>query len=61
MAKVYFDRIMAGTRTYAEVPKKWKPGVKELLIGAVEAGELTPERYEEITGEPFPVVESNEE
>ena len=53
MAKIYYDRILAGTRTYAQVPRTWKAGVKDLFIQAVENGEITAEEYEGYIGEPY--------
>ena len=53
MAVIYYHRILAGTKTYAQVPRTWKAGVKELFVQAVENGEITPEQYEEYIGEPY--------
>ena len=59
MAKVWHKRILAGTQEYSKCPLKYKEEVKELLILDVDSGVITPERYEEITGEPYPVVPPN--
>ena len=53
MAKIYYDRIIAGTRTFTQVPRTWKAGVKTLFRQAVENGEITAEEYEEYIGEPY--------
>lgn len=53
MAKIWFKQILRGYRTYSEVPIEWKQAVAALLYRAVKSNELTPERYEEITGEPY--------
>ena len=53
MAKIWRNRIIAGTRTFDEVPSTWKNAVKELLKEDVEDGVLTEEEYEEIVGEAY--------
>ncbi len=53
MAKIWRNRIIAGTRTYQEVPLLWKAQVKNLLRQDVANGVITAERYEEIVGEPY--------
>ena len=62
MAKIWRNRIIAGTRTYEEVPLTWKAQVKVLLRQDVVNGVITKERYEEIVGEPYDgTVEKNEQ
>lgn len=34
MAKIYFDLIVAGRKTYEQVPARLKEAVKQLLIEA---------------------------
>ena len=34
MAKIYFDLIVAGRKTYEQVPNRLKEAVKQLLIEA---------------------------
>ena len=53
MAKIWRNRIIAETRTYAEVPLTWKAQVKALLKEAVHDGTITAEKYEEYVGEPY--------
>lgn len=60
MAKIFRRRIIAGTRTYEEVPSRWKSEVKELLKEDVARGTImddgsifTAEKYEELVGEPY--------
>ena len=53
MAKIWRNRILAGTRTYAEVPLTWKAGTKEFLRNDVVNGLITAEKYEELVGEPY--------
>lgn len=53
MAKIWHNRILAGTRTYDEVPMTWKAQVKALFRADVENGVITAEEYEDIVGEPY--------
>lgn len=53
MAKVYVKLLYAGRRTWSQVPDDLKREVKSLLKADVVGGIITPERYEEITGEPY--------
>lgn len=53
MAKIWANRLIAGTKQWDEVPISRKYAVREELRDRVEAGQLSDERYEEITGEPF--------
>lgn len=53
MAKIWRNRIIAGTRTYDEVPSTWKGQVKILLKADVVDGLITAEEYAEIVGEPY--------
>lgn len=50
MNKIWADRLIAGTRTWDEVPASRKPAVQAILLDYVEKGKLTQERYEEIVG-----------
>jgi len=53
MAKIWRNRILAGTRTFDEVPSTWKAQVKILLKADVVSGLITAEEYEDIVGEPY--------
>ena len=53
MNEVWVNRLIAGTKTWEEVPDSRKDGVKQVLIERVQKGEVTPEKYEEITGEEY--------
>lgn len=60
MAKIWRNRIIAGTRTYEEVTLTWKAAVKALLKQDVVNGTMMgdgsifdAEKYEEIVGEPY--------
>lgn len=50
MNKIWADRLIAGTKTWDEVPASRKPAVKEILLDYVERGKITQERYIEIIG-----------
>lgn len=53
MARIWANRLEAGTFTWADVPQSRKAAVREVLRGDVASGKLTPERYEEIVGEEY--------
>lgn len=51
MDKIWANRLVAGTKTWAEMPASRCAGVKRELAKRVAEGEITAERYKEITGE----------
>ena len=51
MDKIWANRLIAGTRVWAEMPASRYPGVKAELAKRVTDGEITPEQYRDITGE----------
>ena len=53
MNKIWANRLIAGTKTWDEVPSSRKSGVMDELRNRVEDGEITAERFEEITGETY--------
>lgn len=53
MAKIWHNRILAGSRTFDEVPQTWKTSVKSLFEADVVGGVIPAEKYEEIIGEPY--------
>lgn len=55
MARIWANRLEAGTFTWADVPASRKAAVKEVLKGDVRTGHngMNPARYEEIVGEPY--------
>lgn len=57
MDRIWANRLEAGTKTWEEVPEVRKESVKAILQADVVSGKITAERYEEITGEPFPEAE----
>ena len=54
MAKIYWRRIKAGTRFFADVPTDaLKTEIKELAKQDVANGEITAETYAELIGEAY--------
>ena len=50
MNKIWANRLIAGTKTWDQVPASRKDAVQEELRARVEDGEITAEKFEEITG-----------
>lgn len=53
MAKIWRNRIEAGTKKYADCPERYKDEVLALMREDVANGVITAERFEELTGEPY--------
>lgn len=53
MNGIWANRLVAGTKLWAEVPASRKAAVKAILAERVSSGTITAERYEEITGEGY--------
>lgn len=53
MIKIWANRLVAGTKTWEDVPSARKEAVLAELKGRVVIGEITAERFEEITGEVY--------
>ena len=53
MAKIWRNQIIAGNKTFAECPQRYKAGVLALLRADVENGTITAEQFEELTGQPY--------
>ena len=53
MNVIWANRLIARIKVWAQVPQSRKPGVKAVLKERVEDGEITPQRYQEIVGEPY--------
>ena len=53
MDKIWANRLIAGTKEWAEMPTSRRPGVKRELAKRVAGGEISDERYKEITGEDY--------
>lgn len=50
MAKIWANRLIGGTKSWAEVPDFRKPAVKAELLARVNSGEITQEQYIAIIG-----------
>ena len=50
---IWANRLMAGTKTWAEMPASRRAGVKRELAKRVTEGEITAEDYKNITGEDY--------
>lgn len=55
MNEIWANRLVAGTKVWAEVPASRRGAVKDVLRGRVADKSLTAERYEEITEEVYTV------
>lgn len=53
MAKIWRNRIIAGTQVFANCPARYKDAVLELLRADVEKGIITAEKFTELTGETY--------
>ena len=53
MDKIWANRLVAGTKTWAEMPASRRAGVKKVLAERVESGEITADQYKNITGEAY--------
>ena len=53
MDKIWANRLIAGTKTWAEMPASRRSGVKRELAKRVAEGEITAKQYKEITGERY--------
>lgn len=53
MNEIWANRLVAGTKTWAEMPASRQSGVKEVLAGRVADGVITEEQYATITGEAY--------
>ena len=51
---IWANRLIAGTKTWAEMPASRRAGVKKGLAARVESGEITADDYKNITGEDSP-------
>lgn len=55
MNEIWANRLVAGTKAWENVPASRKNGVKTVLAGRVEQGEITADQYSEIVGEAYEV------
>mgnify|MGYP000286676718 FL=1 len=50
---IWANRLIAGTKTWAEMPVSRRAGVKKVLAKRVAEGEITADDYKNITGEDY--------
>lgn len=53
MAKIWANRLIAGTKVWEEVPAERKGDVLAELKNRVENGKITADKYTEITGKAY--------
>lgn len=53
MNEIWANRLIAGTKTWAEVPASRKNAVKAVLKGRAGSGAITEAQYEGITQEAY--------
>lgn len=53
MAKIWRNRLIAGTQSFEDCPDKYKEAVVALLREDVANGVITAERFKEITGRDY--------
>ena len=53
MDKIWANRLIAGTKTWAEMPISRRVAVKKVLAERVNKGEITADDYKNITGEDY--------
>lgn len=53
MSTIWARRLIAGTQEFSRCPEKYKNEVIMLLKEAVKKGQISTERYQEITGSPY--------
>ena len=53
---IWANRLIAGTKTWAEMPTSRRAGVKKVLAERVESGEITADDYKNITGDDYDVA-----
>ena len=47
---IWANRLIAGTKTWAEMPASRRAGVKKVLAERINKGEITADDYKDITG-----------
>lgn len=53
MNEIWARRLIAGTKTWGEMPASRRTPVKQMLAQRVGDGELTADQYKTITGEDY--------
>ena len=57
IAHSYWRSIKRGSRTFVSIPDSVKGDVRILAKADVQEGVITPEKYEQYIGEPYPMTE----
>lgn len=50
---IWANRLIAGTKTWVEMPASRRVAVKKVLAKRVAEGEITADQYKDITGEDY--------
>lgn len=53
MDKIWANRLIAGTKTWAEMPASRRVAVKKVLAERVAEGDITADQYKDIAGEDY--------
>lgn len=53
MEKIWANVLIAGRKTWDEMPVIRQDGVKSILANRVKSGTITEDKYKEITGEEY--------
>lgn len=53
MNEIWANRLVAGTKTWAQMPASRRKAVAAILAGRVADNEITANQYKEITGEDY--------
>lgn len=53
MNEIWANRLVAGTKTWAEVPASRRSAVKAVLASHVKSEDITADQYMEIIGEDY--------
>lgn len=53
MNEIWANRLIAGTKTWAEMPIIRQTPVKKILLEKMQGNIITAEQYKEITGEEY--------
>ena len=53
MDRIWANRLIAGTKTWAEMPTSRRAGVKKVLAERVNNGKINAEQYRDITGDDY--------
>lgn len=59
MNKIWVNQLIAGTKTWAEMPMSRRAAVNNMLLEKFKSGEISAEQYKAITGEEIPAEKEN--